>query len=50
MQRKNSCFLLLFILLSACLLPVAGHTRQAADEQFLFFYSNDIRGETEPCG
>lgn len=50
MQRKNSWLLLLFTLLSACLLPVAGHARQADGGQLLFFYSNDIRGETEPCG
>ncbi|WP_456384817.1 hypothetical protein [Desulfolithobacter sp.] len=52
MQRKNNrlFLLLLFFLLVASLLPAAGHTRQDTGEQFLFFYSNDIRGETEPCG
>jgi hypothetical protein len=25
-------------------------SRAAAEDKFLLFYSNDIEGETEPCG
>ncbi len=37
---------LLALLLLLCLAPA----RQAAAGEFLLFYSNDVHGETEPCG
>lgn len=49
MPIKSILSLFLFLSLCSALLPTVG---RAADNrhQFLLFYSNDVRGETEPCG
>ena len=40
--------LILFIILLAPMVTTRLHA--AAQESFLLFYSNNIQGETEPCG
>jgi hypothetical protein len=51
-QEPMKRLLLLFVLL--CLLPAptitAGGGKTAGGEDLLLFYSNDVAGETEPCG
>jgi hypothetical protein len=46
-QRVLVSFVLT-ILLSCTLIP--DNALAGAEEKFLLFYSNDIEGETEPCG
>ncbi len=46
--KKGALSVMLFITLLAFLIPFKLHA--APPESFLLFYSNNIQGETEPCG
>jgi hypothetical protein len=48
MVQRIFVSLFLAIILFGSLVPE--NARAAAKEKFLLFYSNDIEGETEPCG
>jgi hypothetical protein len=48
MVQRILVSLILAILLCWSLAP--GKPMAGAEEKFLLFYSNDIEGETEPCG
>ncbi len=48
MVQRILVSLVLAILLCSTLLPDSALA--GAEEKFLLFYSNDIEGETEPCG
>ena len=48
MVQRIFVSLFLAIILFSSLVPE--NARAAAKEKFLLFYSNDIEGETEPCG
>lgn len=37
----------IFVILSLLIKPAFAFT---GEQNFLLFYSNDVRGETEPCG
>jgi len=40
----------LFLAIILCCSLAPDYALAAAQEKFLLFYSNDIEGETEPCG
>jgi hypothetical protein len=45
------CLLIVLLSLTASEIPVTAARAAAASEQnLLLFYSNDVIGETEPCG
>ena len=46
-QRITVSLFLAFLL---CLFILPEKSMADAKEKFLFFYANDIEGETEPCG
>lgn len=46
-------YTLLYLIILLCSLSHALSTQAAINEtgsDFIFFYSNDVQGETEPCG
>jgi len=47
-QSKIIIYFLMALLLSGCLIKVS--SSPAREQDFLLLYSNDVTGETEPCG
>jgi hypothetical protein len=45
-----SALLTAFIFLGGFTSPIAAATKQMPGEEFLLIYSNDVRGEIDPCG
>ena len=48
---RDKYFLILFVLLGTLFWkPVLHATAESEEHDVIFYYSNDVHGETEPCG
>lgn len=52
MKKNNTLYLFLglLVLLPTMLIPAEWGWAEQRDDRFLLLYSNDVRGELEPCG
>ena len=48
--RKTGVLLLFVIMVAACWLPALRSASSQSGREIVFYYSNDVHGETEPCG
>jgi len=49
-SRKTGVLLLFVILVATCWLPGLRSASSQLEREVVFYYSNDVHGETEPCG
>ena len=48
--RKTGVLLLFVIMVATCWLPGLRSAPSQPGREVVFYYSNDVHGETEPCG
>jgi hypothetical protein len=49
-RNKTGLLILFIIMVSTCLPPGLRAAPTPSGRKVVFFYSNDVHGETEPCG